>query len=86
MKEVYLIKVKQITDVYKPTLDMYQIRLKSIKGVTLIKFYFLSENDYVKQATDYLISLGMNPIAIVHKSDIKCTIVVENLKPFVGVE
>jgi hypothetical protein len=79
MKEMYLIKVKQITDVYKSPDEMYQIRLKSIKGKILIKFDFLSDDNYVEQATDYLISLGMKPIAIVHKSNDKCTVVVENL-------
>lgn len=78
MKEAYLIKVKQITDVYEPVSNMYTIRLKSmIDSVTLS--YDWGYDDYVEQVNDFLTDLGMNVIAVVHKSDNKCLIVVENL-------
>lgn len=77
MKEAYLIKVKQITDVYEPVSNMYTIRLKSmIDSVTLS---YDCGYDYVEQVNDFLTDLGMNVIAVVHKSDNKCLIVVENL-------
>lgn len=83
MKEVYLIKVTQVTNVYEPVSRMYSIRLKSIYDSVTIAYDWECDN-YAKQASNYLISLGINPIGIVHKFDNKCAIVVENLKRLDG--
>ena len=78
MKEVYLIKVKQITDVYESDTKMYTIKLESMFDSVILS-YDWGYDDYVEQVNDFLTDLGMNVIAVVHKSDNKCLIVVENL-------